>query len=273
MRLRTAAERCDWDCELQVRTCPTLTLSALSKFASVCVKAWVKSSPGTLPWPGREEKSEKEPPIIQWCKCVCLAIVQCVSQCTFWVHITVRVHILSAHRSAGERGSVSPGRPRGRRRSSDEDGARDVDYRKHKLSKNASWGQWCWWWPWQRWQWRWGWGGVGESLGGAAAPSRQPAICPSHHSHWGEMWKILCHIICTSYVQHRQTNFAFITKIFLNCVCASMVTLLQKTLNSLERWQSAILSLGTRPYHDVTYHLIIHLIVESFRYFLPQNVC
>ena len=47
------------------------------------------------------------------------------------------VHILSAHRSAGERGSVSPGRPRGRRRSFDEDGARDVDYRKHKLSKNA----------------------------------------------------------------------------------------------------------------------------------------
>ena len=47
------------------------------------------------------------------------------------------VHILSAHGSAGERGSVSPGRPRGRRRSSDEDGARDVDYRKHKLSKRA----------------------------------------------------------------------------------------------------------------------------------------
>ena len=44
---------------------------------------------------------------------------------------------MSAHRSAGERGSVSPGRPRGRRRSSDEDGARDVDYRKHKLSKKA----------------------------------------------------------------------------------------------------------------------------------------
>ena len=45
------------------------------------------------------------------------------------------VHILSAHGSAGERGSVSPGRPRGRRRSSDEDSA--CDYKKHKLSKNA----------------------------------------------------------------------------------------------------------------------------------------
>ena len=49
----------------------------------------------------------------------------------------IAVHILSAHRSAGERGSVSLGRPRGRRRRSDEDGARDVDYRKHKLSKKA----------------------------------------------------------------------------------------------------------------------------------------
>ena len=45
------------------------------------------------------------------------------------------VHILSAHGSAGERGSASPGRPRGRRGGSDEDGARDVDYRKHRLSK------------------------------------------------------------------------------------------------------------------------------------------
>ena len=95
----------------------------------------------------------------------------------------IAVHILSAHGSAGERGSVSLGRPRGRRRSSDEDGARDVDYRKHKLSKNAmlrtimpmmtmatmtvddAEDEDC-----------------GESLGGAAAPSRQPAICPPHHS-------------------------------------------------------------------------------------------
>ena len=75
---------------------------------------------------------------MQWCVSVCLVRVQCVGDCEFeCTHIAVQVHILSAHCSAGERGSVSPGRPRGRRRSSDEDGARDVDYRKHKLSKNA----------------------------------------------------------------------------------------------------------------------------------------
>ena len=62
-------------------------------------------------------------------------------------------------------------------------------------------------------------------------------------------------------------------------MCLSLWSPCSKKLWALlKRWQSAILPLGVRPYHDLTYHLIIHLIVESFRGFLlkifaKQNMC